>query len=259
MHALFDKLDFANVPFPCTYKEFVSKEYEGKLFRPPSSDGPPLISRGGQGLGDVISTIQFAYHVSELYLQPVGISWKARKPKEILRAKTEEAIPALGPNFEDRVFLSDEVWCNYGKAMWPWYYAVPYFNAHKTWQPNDSRVAVLQLDGKTKSRNKNLPPEQVPELEAFLKDLGYEVKHLQFLNDDGTQSKLSDWVDTLSKAEIFFGVCSGGLHMAHCVDIPKIAFTNTYDESILNPKESSHRNESFVHFKDFYEMRDKIT
>lgn len=261
MHDIFAQLDFDNIPFPAEYKKFVSREYEGKLFRPPSREGFPLISRGGQGLGDVISTVQFAYHVSELYLQPVGISWQAWKPREGVSRKTKELIPALGPNFKDRVYVSDEVWCNkdYGKAMWPWYYAIPYFRADKTWQGDDTRIAVLQLDGKSAGNDKNLPKEQIPLLEDFLKSLGYTVKHLQFKDNKGNYVPMRQWVETLASAEIFFGVCSGGLHMAHCIGIPKIVFTNRYDYSILDPECTSHRNETFVHFKDFYEMKDKLS
>ena len=258
MHKKFKDLDFDNIPFPAEYKKFVSKEFEGKLFKPPGSDGPALICRGGQGLGDVISTVQFAYHISELYLQPVGISWQAWKPREGARRKLTELIPALGPSYKDRVFVSDEVWKNYGKAMWPWYYAVPYFPSDKKWHGEDSRIAVLQLDGKTSGGNKNLPKEQIPELENYLKYLGYEVKYLEFEDSDKNYVPLSSWVDTLCEAEIFFGVCSGGLHMAHCVGVPKVVFTNEYDYSILDPEKSSHRNESFVHFKDYNEMKGKL-
>ena len=99
----FAQLDFINIPFPAEYDEFVSREYEGKLFRAPDvKTGFPLIARGGQGLGDVISAVQFAYHVSELYLQPVDISWQAWKPREGVLRKTKELIPALGQDFESR-------------------------------------------------------------------------------------------------------------------------------------------------------------
>lgn len=258
MHDIFQQFDFNYIPFKEDYKPFVSREYEGKLFRAPGKEGFPLICRGGNGLGDVISAVQFAYHISELYLQPVGISWKAWKPKEQIKKKTEEVIPALGQSYVDRVYVSDETWKNYGKAMWPWYYSVPYFKADKTWQGDDSRVAVLQLDGKSGGPDKNLPPEQIPELEEFLKSLGYTVKHLQFQNERGHYVPLSTWVDTLANAEIFFGVCSGGLHMAHCVGIPRVVFTNKYDYSILDPEKTSHRNESFVHFKDVHAMKEDI-
>ena len=258
MHDIFKNLDFDNIPFPEDYKPFVSKEYEDKLFRPPSRTGFPIISRGGQGLGDVISTVQFAYHIAELYLQPVGISWQAWKPREGVLRKTKELIPALGPNFEDRVYVSEEIWKNYGKAMWPWYYSPPYFKAAKTWTGDNSRIAVLQLDGKSGGGDKNLPSEQIPELEDFLTSLGYKVKYLEFKNEAGNYVSLSSWIDTLSEAEIFFGVCSGGLHMAHCVGTPRVVFTNNYDYSILDPKKTSHRNEAFVHFKDVHAMKDSL-
>lgn len=264
MHDIFSQLDFNNIPFPAEYKSFVSREFEGKLFRKPGPAGDnknysfPYISRGGQGLGDVISTVQFAYHISEVYYQPVGISWKAWKPREGVLRKTKELIPALGQNFSDRVFVTDDVWKNYGKAMWPWYYAPPYFKADKTWQGDNSRVAVLQLDGKTSGGDKNLPKEQIPLLEEFLKSLGYKVRYLEFKDEKGDYVPMRKWVEILSEAEIFFGVCSGGLHMAHCVGIPKVVFTNNYDYSILDPDKSSHRNESFVHFKDFHEMEGNL-
>lgn len=259
MHDIFAHLDFNNIPFPAEYSSFVSRDFEGKLFSAPSSElGSPIISRGGQGLGDVISTVQFAYHVAELYTQPVGISWQAWKPREGVLRKAKELIPALGSNFEDRVFVTDVIWKNYGKAMWPWYYAIPYFKADKTWEGDNSRIAVLQLDGKSSGGDKNLPKEQIPLLEKFLVSLGYTVKHLEFKNSEGYYVPMRKWVDTLASAEIFFGVCSGGLHMAHCVGIPRIVFTNNYDYSILDPEKSSHRNESFVHFKDYNEMKDKL-
>jgi len=256
---IFADLDFDNIPFPEDYKPFVSKEYEGRLFRPPSSEGPALIGRAGSGLGDVISTVQFAYHISELYLQPVGISWKAWKPKEQIKNKLEEAIPALGSNYSDRVFVSDEDWKPFRKAMWPWYYSIPYFPADLTCDNSSSGIAAIQLDGKSRAGRKNLPKAQVAELTDFLTNAGLKVVPLKFIRDDGQYMPMREWVEILASAEIFFGVCSGGLHMAHCTRTPKVVFYNNFADSLLDPKFCSHRNESFVYYKDFNEMEKVLT
>ena len=191
-------------------------------------------------------------------MRPVGISWQAWKPREGAKRKLEEVIPALGQNFKDRVYVTDEIWCNYGKAMWPWYYSVPYFPADITWRDRNSKVAVIQLDGKTSSGNKNLPKDQVEALTDYLTNAGLKVVALCYEDHDGKYIPLREWVETLVSAEVFFGVCSGGLHMAHCTLTPKIAFVNDYAYSLLDPEKSSHRNESFVHFKDFYELKARL-
>ena len=258
MHELFQQLDFDHIPFKEDYKPFISTEYADKLFRSPTNGNPPLISRGGQGLGDIISTVQFAYHLAEELSTPVGVSWKAWKPREGVRRKLTEVIPTLGPDFEDRVFISDEVWCNYGKAMWPWYYSVPYFPAYQTHKDISSRIALLQLDGKTCAGQKNLPEGQVGELTDYLTNAGLKVVPWTYADTDGSVIPLKYWIETLANAEIFFGVDSGGAHMAHCTKTPKIVFINNYAHSTLDPKKSSHRNEAFVHFKDFHDFKQKI-
>ena len=112
------------------------------------------------------------------------------------------------------------------------------FVVTKLGRGDNTRIAVLQLDGKTSGGAKNLPKEQIPLLEDFLKSLGYTVKHLEFKNSEGHYVPMRQWVETLASAEIFFGVCSGGLHMAHCVGIPRIVFTNDYAHSILDQKKA---------------------
>lgn len=257
MNKLFSNLDFTNIPFPQDYESFVTKEAEGKLFCPDEA----LVARGGQGLGDVIGCINFAYHVSDYLSRPVGLCWKAwNREAGKFKQKAEEIIPALGPEFEKRVYVSDKVWQNWdwGKAMWPWHYAVPYFPSSRAWKDNDSHVVAYQLDGKSKGGQKNLPPDQKDMLLKYMSGLGFKMVPLKFKDDEGEYMPITSWIDILTSAELFMGVCSGGLHLAHCVGTPRIAFVNDYEHSLLDPQKSSHRNKAFVYFKDFYALEDAL-
>ena len=124
MHETLAKLNFKDIPVPQdNWKDFLTPEYAEKLYCPKDK----LIFNLGNGLGDSIATINYAYQLSEVLLHPIGIVTKypCGRIHGGAAKKIPELISAFGSDFSDRVYLSDQIWGPRPK-LWQLYYAIPY-------------------------------------------------------------------------------------------------------------------------------------
>ena len=252
MHELFRQFDFTEKPVVQPeeeYELFLSDEYADKLYCPHRR----LISHAGNGLGDCIAAINFAYHLSEKLDGSVGIVWQnfSRKRPGAKR-KINELLGLLGFDFKDRVYVSEDTFKPHTKRLWWFYYGIPYKAASTQWKDNDSKKIAYQFDALSKMKWTGFPSGQDDELIEHMESLGFEMIDLSKIKD------LGQWLDTLSLVEAFMGVDSGGSHMAHLVRAPTFLFYHKFGHSTLDVKMSGHRNEAFIPCKDWDEFKNKI-
>lgn len=189
----------------------------------------------GRGLGDCWATVNYLFNKSlELREEVVVSSWyyNRRKKKRDVNYKLNEIISLI--DCDGKISVTDDEGDRY--LSWKEVFSSPYLPSKIKWTPNDSKVFCYQFDGKS-HKCKNLPPKDEELVLKTMKDEGYETIRL------GKHLSLKECLEIMSHSELFLGVDSGMMHVAHSSGVPTYIARNL---RLAEHIEESHKGKTYV-------------